>query len=398
MLRKLRALFSTRWTAGLAVVLLLGLLFLLADVKNHRFAMVDFEVFYRAARRAWAGANLYRPVEDGFYEYKYGPTAAYFFLPFAALPLVAAKVAYWLFLAAVVPANLFLSLRLARPGFRADPPGRVNRLTLLAAASVAVHFMLELHLGQVNQLLLFLYLLAATAAAAGRPLLFGLPLAASLFLKPFGLVFLPWLALRRRWRDLAALVAWTAAGALLPRLFYTGPALAEQYRGWAARIGEEMAKKTALLAPANHTLASLLARYTPLRALAGSPEGSRALQLGVLVLLAAAFLWYVRRGRDAERALPGDFAALLTAVPLLAFTNYNAFGSTMLAATVLLWNLDRLGAWRWAAVSGMVLVGGNVYDLWGKRLFGLFDDLSLVAVGATLLLAALFAGRRRGAL
>ena len=306
--------------------------------------------------------------------------------------------AYWLFLSMVVTANLLLCTWLARPGFRADPPVRVNKLTLLAAASVAVHFMLELHLGQVNQLLLFLYLLAATALAAGRPLLFGLALALSLFLKPFGLIFLPWLVLRRRWKELAAAAAWTAAGAALPLLFYSAAALRVQYAGWAARIGEEMAKKTALLAPANHTLASILARYTPLRALAAGPEAARAIQLGVVALLALALLWYVRRERDAERAIAGDFAALLAAVPLLAFTNYNAFGSTMLAATVLLWNLDRLGWARWPAIGGMVLVGGNIYDLWGKQLFRRFDDLSLVAVGGALLLLALFVGRRRGAL
>ena len=44
------------------------------------------------------------------------------------------------------------------------------------------------------------------------------------------------------------------------------------------------------------------------------------------------------------------------------------------------------------------LVGGNIYDLWGKQLFRRFDDLSLVAVGGALLLLALFVGRRRGAL
>jgi hypothetical protein len=397
MLRTLRAHFATRWFAGLAVVFLVCLLFLAADVRNRRFAMVDFEVFHKAAGRAWAGQNLYRPAEDGFYEYKYGPPAAYLFTPFALLPPTGAKVAYWLLLSLVIPANLLLCLRLARPGFRAEPPGRVNRLTLLAAASVAVHFMLELHLGQVNQLLLLLYLLAASAFAAGRPWLFGLPLAASLFLKPFALVFAPWLVLRRRWRELLATAAWTAAGAALPRLSYGAAAFEAQYRGWADRIGEEMAKKTALLAPANHTLASLLARYTPLRAVAEAPGASAALRLGVVALLALALLWYVLRGRELERPLAGDFAALLTVVPLLAFTNYNAFGSTMLAATVLLWNLGALGWARWPAIAGMVLVGGNLYDLWGRRLFRLLDDLSMVALGAALLLLALFAGRRRGA-
>lgn len=395
-LRRLRDLFTTPWAASLAVVVLIGVLFLLSEVHNQRFTMVDWGVFEKAAHRAWFGQNLYRPVEDGFYEYKYAPTAAFFFTPFALLPHAAAKVAFWLFITAVVAANLFMCLRLANPAFRAEPAGRVNRLVLAVAASVAVHWLLELHLGQVNQLLLFLYLLAATAFVAGRPWSFGLPLAASLFLKPFGLILVPWLVLRGRWRELLATAAWAVVGAALPWLFY-GAKLWEQYRFWGDRIAEEMAKKTALLAPANHTLASLLARDTPLRLVAEQPGASAAIRLAVLVALAAGLYWFVRRGREVERPVAGDVAALLTVVPLLAFTAYNAFGATMLAATVLLWNLERLGPARWAAVAALVLGGGNLYDLWGRRLFGLFNDLSLVAVGGTLLLVALFAGRRRGA-
>lgn len=398
----LRRAWATRPTFALTAVAVACALFLLADVKNRRFQMVDYQVFHVAAARALAGENLYRtgygPGGDGFYEYKYGPTAAFYFAPLQLLPLAAAKVAYWLLLTAVITANLLLAYRLARPAWRDDPPAQVNRVVLLAALATAVHFFLELHLGQVNQVLLLLFLLAAQGFAAGRPLAFALPAALSLFLKPFALIFVPYLVLRRRHRELAALGGLALLLGALPALRYGGDGLAGQLRGWGARIGEEMAKKQELLAAKNHTLASLLARYTPLRLLADDAGRARALQLLAVALLAGAVLWFVRRGRDLERPEAGDFALLLLCVPLLAFTNYNAFGAALPAAVLVLLAWPRLGPWRWAAGAGLILVGGNWYDLWGKRLHVLIDGWSLVAVGAVILGAALLRGRALRAL
>jgi len=379
----------TRWYAGLLLVAGICAILLGVELANHRFAMVDFEVFYRAGARILAGENLYRPAEDGFYEWKYSPPAAFLFAPLSLLPLFPGKIAYWLLLAGVFALNLLLCVRLATPDFR-DTPARTNRLVLLAALAVGVHLHLELHLGQVNQVILALFLLMATAYVAGRPAAFGAAFAASLALKPFALILAPYLVLTRRWRELGAAAAASAAFALAPLAVYSPAGLAGQYRGWESALGVELAKKTDLLAPANHTLASVLARYTPLRLLAHGPTAARAIQLGTIAALALLVLWFVRRGRALPRPAPAELALLVLLVPLIAFTNYNAFGAAMLAAVVLLARWEALPrAWRGVVVAGLVLVGGNVHDLWGKRGFKLLDGLSLVAVGAALLVLAL---------
>jgi len=385
----LRTWFRTRWTAGLVLLLAICLLLLVVELLNGRFQMVDLEVFHRAGRRVLSGENLYRPAEDGFYEWKYSPAGALLFAPIALLPLLAAKIVFWISLGAIFCLNLFLSVRLATPDYR-EAPGRTNRLVLLTALAVAVHLHLELHLGQVNQVILALFLLMATALVARRPAGFGAAFAASLALKPFALILVPWLVLTRRFRELLAGAIAAVALAALPLALYAPAALAGQYRGWWEKIGEELAKKTDLLAPANHTLASILARYTPLRLAAHLPAGARAIQLATLLALALLVLWFVRRGRGLPRPAPAELALLVALVPLLAFTNYNAFGAVMPAAAILLarWAAAPPG-WRAVVVAGLVLVGGNVHDLWGRRLHKLLDGLSLVAVGAALLVVAL---------
>jgi hypothetical protein len=92
-----------------------------------------------------------------------------------------------------------------------------------------------------------------------------------------------------------------------------------------------------------------------------------------------------------------ESAILMGLIPLLAFTSYNAFGFLEAAVVLILFNLRRLTKpWAATAVTGLFLVGINMHDIVGHRLWGLFNDLSLVAVGALILLAVLFHERMVG--
>ncbi len=366
----------------------------MAEHLNHRFAMVDFQVFYNAGQRVLHGENLYRHVEDGFYEYKYGPAAAFLFSPFALLPRTAASVAYWLLLAGVLTGNLFLCLCLVRPDYRMLPPARVNAVVLLVALTEATHLIAELHLGQVNQVLLGLYLFMALALMKRRAVAFALAMAVSLYLKPFALIFVPYLLLKRRHRELAWVAAFAIALGLAPVLVFGSAKLGAQYRGWMDAIAGEAASKADLLRPGNHSLFSVAVRHSPLRLLPMTWPLGLGIRLGIVGALGALVVVFLRWGREVERPEPAEFALLLSLIPLLACTSSNAFGATMLAVFVLFLAFGRFGpGWRAAVALGALLLGGNHWDLWGKDLFVLFERLSLVTVGAVLLVAALVRGR-----
>jgi hypothetical protein len=389
----------SRWpwlAAALAFAACLALL--LAERINGRFSVVDFEVFHTAASRALRGEDLYRPGPDGYYQFKYGPPAAFLFAPFTALGVGAAKIAWWLVVAAVATANLFLAVALAAPGEARRDPRRVARVVLLVAALSSVHVIAELHLGQVNQLLLAAYLLMGLALVAGRPRSHGALLAVSLFVKPFALVFVPYLALKRRWRELAYAAGFTAALAAAPLATFTPAALARQYGGWASALGAELATKGDLLRPGNHTVFSILARYTPLRLLPQTATTGLVLRGVVLAALAAGIVAFVRAGRRLPRPEAAEVALLLSLVPLLAFTSANAFGATAPALVVLLLAWRACRPIRPLAAAGACLVGIGHWDLLGPGGFARFEELSLVGIGALLVVAALAVGRREGAL
>jgi hypothetical protein len=389
---------SHRWL-WLAAALPFGacLALLVAERVNGRFSGVDFEVFHTAASRALRGEDLYRPGPDGYYQFKYGPQAALLFAPFTPLPADAAKIAWYLVVAAIATANLLLGARLAAPGEAGRDPARVTRIVLLVAAISSVHVIAELHLGQVNQLLLGAYLLMGLALSSGRARALGALLAASLFVKPFALIFLPYLALRRRWRELAYAAGFTAAFAAAPLATFAPAALARQYAGWASAVGAELATKADLLRPGNHTIFSILVRHTPLRLLPQSATAGLALRAAVLALLAAAIVAFVRAGRRVARPEAAETALVVALIPLIAFTSANAFGATTPALFVLLFAWRGCPRLRLPTAAGALLVGVGHWDILGPRGFATFEALSLVGIGALLLLAALALGRRAGA-
>jgi hypothetical protein len=81
---------------------------------------------------------------------------------------------------------------------------------------------------------------------------------------------------------------------------------------------------------------------------------------------------------------------------LLSFTSYNAFGFLEPALILVLFNMPGLSnGQRILAIAGAILIGINMHDLVGHKLWVLFNDLSLVAIGAVILLSVLTSMRAR---
>jgi Glycosyltransferase family 87 len=384
--------YKKKWYFSFCILLALSLIYLLCELKNDRFYQRDFHVYYTAAQRIMHGENLYRPIEDGFYHYKYSPVAALFFVPFAVFPFGAAKVLYWFFLSCVICFGFYLSILMLEPGFkRRDDFRSINNLALLSALVVSVHFVRELELGQVNHVLLVVYLCALYLFWKKRQLPCAVVLSASFFLKPFSLIFLPWFFLRKKWKTIGYFLGSVVALGVVSILFFGPLKVKSQYHGWVEELSIELSHKQDLLARENHTVFSLVARYTPLRFTPVVTTYARYYQLSLLLIIGLAFVYIIRKGRD----LPGrtfvlEGAFLINLIPLLSFTSHNAFGFVELSVVLMLYYFKQLPRWlKITAIAGMVLSGGNIYDVVGKKLWSVFNDASLVGIGGLVLCISL---------
>ncbi len=395
-IERIREYYNTRWQASFIIIFAILMILMLLEVKNHRFRSSDFKVYHLAASRLVKGENLYRPDIDGHYYYKYSPTAAAYFIPVSVLPVTAAKVVHWTFMAVMCCLGFYLALLMVRPGFRDENPRMINNLILLIGLILGVHLEREFYLGQVNHIILVLFLLVFILANKGKELPAAIIWAGTIFLKPFGLIFLPYYLIKGRFKLILYFILFVVLFSLAPLPFTGAANFAGQYQHWFHEIGVEMAWKQSLLANANDTIFALLARYTPLRFLDFTPGVTRVFQLTVLTAIAGLFLYILKRGRSIRDSHVLESGFLMALIPILSFTNNYAFQFIELAVFLIVFNYRKLSkTWQIIAVIGMILTAMNMHDLWGGTLYNFFDNISLVGVGALLVEAALVGLRIR---
>ncbi|CAN5624642.1 hypothetical protein BH11BAC2_BH11BAC2_25590 [soil metagenome] len=392
---------------ALFFLILICVVFMFAEIVNQRFWMSDFEVYYKAAYRILHSQNLYRIEADKHYIFKYSPTSAIYFIPFLIFPFEAAKIVYWLLLTGVIVSGFYMCVEIIRPSYLKSALKRpVNLVFLFAILILAVHFLRELHLGQVNYLLLYCYISALYFYQHKENIPFSLILALSIFIKPFTLIFLPFLIYKKKYSRLVLFAFFSLVLFLLPILFYRSIDLTiDQYKNWTNELRVELSHKQGLLEDANHTFFSVFARYTPVRFLISDRSSTFMYQLIMLAALALSFLWFTRiRIKNASIEQMNyfaliEFSLLVAFIPLIAFTSENAFVFTqLLVFTILLYFNSLKNVEKGIAVVAFLFIGGNFSELTGKHLSQEIDNLSLITVGTVMLICLLFVLRKRGSL
>jgi hypothetical protein len=339
--------------------------------------MPDFDVYWTAGARAQAAAPLYRE-EDGHFQFKYLPAFAVAAIPLARMPLTAAKALWFAASAVLMIALLGLSVRTLPAIHR--PPALLAVLTFAAMAKFYAH---ELVLGQVNLLFAVIVALAIVCLFDGRRVLAGALLALAVVVKPYGILFAPWLLSRRDRVPFAAMAVGLAAVFLLPAILY----------GWTGNIREHLhwwqtvtsSTPPNLLNQDNVSLAAMFAKW--LGAAGQSPILTAAASIVLLGLVAVVIA--ARGTLPRSDALEADL--LLMLIPLLSPQGWDYVLLISTPAVMLLINdLRRVpGALRTAAGIAIAVVALSIYDLMGRTAYAEFMALSLITVCVLVEFAAL---------
>jgi alpha-1,2-mannosyltransferase len=348
--------------------------------------MADFEVNYRAGHRLRLGETLYRTA-DSHWQFKYSPFSAMIYLPLSALPLPAAKAAWFLLVGIAVAAVIVLGRKLAISAGMEKPGPAV----VLAALILAKFFLREIQLGQINALIAALLMGMAlllvrddeaplSPRRTGAGILWGLATA----LKPYALIFLPYLVLKRKWRALAWGGAVLAAALAVPSLFYG-------IRGNAAVLGEwisSLSRSTPglLVSQDNVSLLAFLMKW-----MHGSPAATLIYGAGV-ALLAVLTLLFLRGGRDLPRAAVAESALLLVFIPLISPLGWDYTFLSAFAAVVLVTNRMSVfpKAVRFLLAANFLVIALALYDVLGRRLYAAFMARSVPTLDFLLVVGALF--------
>ncbi len=365
------------------LVLLLITAGLYGLVRLKRDELIDFTVPHRAAVRFVAHEPLYRP-SDGHYQYKYLPTFAAVMVPFTLVPKRTAEVAWFTL-------TVMMTWGLVRLSIAALPDRRLSVrvlfwLVLLLNGKFLVK---ELAFGQFNLPVALLLLGAVIAARHNRGLVAGAAIGAAVFVKPYALVMLPWLAWTVGAQSLFVFGAVAAVGLLLPAVWYGWNGNLTLLYEWYRTVADTTAPN--LLGADNISFASMWAKW-----LGPGPIASRLALASMVIAVAAGVAMMARRKRVAEpNYLEGAYFMFIVA--LLSPQGWDYVLLIGLPAYVCLvdrWN-DLSPPWRAVAATGIFLTSFTIYDLLRRPLYMPMMQWGAVSVGAVLIAATLIRLRWR---
>lgn len=351
----------------------IGLLALLFYVGvRHKRDLVDFKVYETAASRALRAEPLYR-ADDGHWQFKYLPAFALLMAPFAKMPPEVARLIWF----ALSVALLLVFLRVSA---RALPDARMteSRLMWLTALLLGKCFVKELILGQTNLLLGVISLGALVTARRKQPALAGSLVGLAVFIKPYALILVPWLALVLGLPALASFAVVVSAGLALPIVIYGWRGNLDLIVAWYRTVIETTTPN--LLFPENISIGAMWAKWIgptgTARALAVATSAAAAAMAGL------AGVWR-RRVRQPDYL---EFGLLLLLVPLISPQGWDYV--LLLGAPVVMCLIDRWPripmAWRLAAGAAIVIMGFTIFDLLGRTLYGHLMELSIITLAALL--------------
>ena len=276
-----------------------------AAIRAHR-DLTDFEVYRTAATRAASAEPLYRP-DDGHYQFKYLPAFAVAARPLALMSDETAKRVWF-------GISFALSVVFVWTLVRTLPDRRFPCLALAAWTTLVVgkFFVRELALGQTNALLAVL-LLPAIVRPDRHPRLAGVAAGAAVFVKPYALLMLPWLAVRQpRTATLSATLA-IAVGLLVPVATYGWAGNLSLLGEWWRTVTDTTAPN--LFHPDNVSVVSMWAKWL------GPLPGATVLGVATAIALLGEAGWTCWAGRRARGPVSPAYleaGLLMLLMPLLS--------------------------------------------------------------------------------
>jgi hypothetical protein len=346
--------------------------------------MPDFEVYWRAASRAAHAQPLYQ-ASDGHFVFKYLPAFAVLAIPLGFLSVHAAKLLWFAISVALVVWLLVLNVRL--PAERRVPPRWLVFFTVITFGKFYAH---ELVLGQVNVLFAVIATYALLAMKEGREAEAGLLVTLAIVIKPYAVLFIPWIVARRQLVSIVSVCAGFAVALVLPVIRYGVAGTITLHREWWAMVTGTTAPNLSVYD--NISLAAMFFRCVG----PGDQSARYAFIAAIVLLLIAAVVFLLRRGVTFPEGLEGGL--LLTLMPLLSPQGWDYVFLIATPAVVLLINYSDRMPWFWrVAVIPITLgaIGLSIFDLMGRTAYYAFMRMSGISLLFFVVIAALVTMRVR---
>lgn len=367
------------WSVIIAVIFFTAMV--VVEIHNERFYMNDFKVYYEASSDFLTGQNPYVEaygLSSGYY--KYAPATLPFFAIYHLVHFEVAKLVHYLICSLLFTWSLLLIINYLKPVNKSEN-SRYLLLFFLGLIVSAVHLTREMHLGNINLMLIFLVVSFAFLYSKNHKLASSVCFAIILLLKPYMLLLGLPLIFKREWKMIIQTVSIMTLLSIAPLAFTGFDLFFSMYKQWFSNMlthNEGMFSE--------HTITSIINAYSGTRL---TPEWNFIFYIiaGILFIFLRIGCITNKKTYTQPRFLL-DVFALLAILPNLMITDSQHFLFTIPLVCFLISIMikeNRLMYWS-VFVLLIFFYGANSNDLLGNPLSDAFDRYSTIGVANLLLI------------
>lgn len=360
-------------------ILFFGAILLIENI-NGRFFANDFKVYFEASNVFFSGGNPYGEafgLSSGFF--KYAPATLLLFLPYQITPFEIAKYFHFVICSAAFIHALFLIISLAKKYFNLNEKNQL-KLGLILILISAVHLSREMHLLNVNLIMIWLTLMLIHAYLNQRIFVSSMLFAVLILIKPyFALLFFPFLIKKE-----TRLIFYTAVNTILfstITIFVVGFSFAKSlHLSWLDNMTSHHQGMIS-----EHTFSSIIYSYSGITI---APK----FQLLFIPILVIVYLFYRRKNfiyKVYSNALfILDLTVLVALIPNLVITDSEHFlySIPLIGLLIQMMLINKAKITEWVIFSILIFFyGANSNDLLGNPISDAFDRFSTIGLANLML-------------
>lgn len=369
---------KNRW-----LIILGSLFFLLAMIIeniNGRFWLNDFKVYYSASSEFVNDGSPYGQafgLSSGYF--KYSPFTLIFFAPYTLFSFETAKFIHYFIISIMGLVGLVLSLKsLEFTSLKnTKTPGWIG-IVLLALS--AVHLSRELHLGNINLLLIALVAFMMVMIKKQKEISASLAFSLIILIKPYLLILVLPILIKKKWKVILYTPLFTLLLSAIPVFFIGFDGLIQLYLDWfESMVGHGNSMFS------HHTINSIVKAYSGI-------ELSSKWTIVFVLITGLSYLGLRMKyffSKSNSNFLVFDMMVLFALVPNLVITDTQHFlFSVPLIAYLLVTLKEVKSVLLWILFAALIfLYGFNSNDLLGYELSDVFDNYAALGVSNLLLIA-----------
>ncbi|MCX6291567.1 MAG: glycosyltransferase family 87 protein [Bacteroidetes bacterium] len=274
-------------------VLLLGI-FIVENI-NHRFWLNDFRVYYGAAQAMISGTPVYGTLFAlGSGYFKYSPFTLLLVMPLCMFQYPVACIIEYMVLACSIIALFMVCGQIINQYLfyeRLKKPGWILSVVFICSLN---HLVRELHLGNINVILLLLLCLSVYFILQGKHVLPGILIAVVVMTKPFFILILLPLVLRKNYKTMLSFSVSIILFLVNPAVVIGFPKNIQLHREWFQTILDHNSSF-----PSNNTIENIIRTYV-------SPGLAGSAQFFIMIVIVMAYFILYFYHTSGERKNPSD--------------------------------------------------------------------------------------------